>query len=183
MNESEWQDQELQDSLLVKNGVEVRIRPIRPSDSELEWEFVHHLSPQSKHFRFMAPLPDLTPDMVRHFTVIDFSRDMALVAIIHRPEKDEEIAVGRFFKYPDWPGCEFALAVLDPWQGCGIGHRIMQMLIQDATRKGYRVMEGRIMRTNTKMIQLVERLGFSVRTDEDDPQLTIATLALNRNRT
>ena len=46
-----------------------------------EAEFVHNMSSQSKYFRFMHAINDLTPEMLSRFTKIDYDREMAFVAM------------------------------------------------------------------------------------------------------
>ena len=83
MGRANKQNNSLKISILQKDGSKLTIRPIRPIDSEIEWDFVHRLSAQSKYLRFMTGLKDLSPAMLRYFTNIDFSKDMALIAVVH----------------------------------------------------------------------------------------------------
>ena len=167
-------------SIFQKDGSKLTIRPILPTDSEIEWDFVHRLSAQSKYLRFMTGLKDLPPSMVRYFTNIDITKDMALIAVVNENGQERQIAVGRYFKYPDRPVCEFALVVADECHDKGSGTLIMKLLILDAKKKGYESMEGEILSTNTKMLQFVEHLGFTTKLDTDDARVTIATLVLKR---
>src|ERR1019366_821175 len=48
----------------------VTIRPIRPEDAVLEQEFVQGLSTQSKYFRFMNTVRELSPAQLIRFTQI-----------------------------------------------------------------------------------------------------------------
>ena len=57
------------------------IRPIRPEDALIEQAFVQNLSPESKYLRFMQSLKRLTPIMLARFTQIDYTREMALIAV------------------------------------------------------------------------------------------------------
>ncbi len=49
----------------LDNGTSLIIRPIVPEDAQIEWEFVHGLSEQSRYYRFCAGTRDLTPAMVK----------------------------------------------------------------------------------------------------------------------
>ena len=76
------------------DGRTVTIRPIRPEDADLEQAFVKGLSEESKYYRFMDTLRELTQSMLVRFTQIDYDREMAFVATI--PEDDGRIVqIGR----------------------------------------------------------------------------------------
>ena len=69
---------------VLLNGTTVTIRPIRTDDSGMEQEFIRHLSKESRYFRFMASLRELSPKKLKFFTEIDYDRHMAFVATIMR---------------------------------------------------------------------------------------------------
>ena len=152
------------------NGRVITIRPIRPEDAEMEQEFVKNLSDESKYYRFMDTLRELTQSMLVRFTQIDYDREMALVATL--PEKDGktvQIAVARYVTNPDGETVEFALAVADAWQKHGIGRKLMSALIESARIKGYRAIVGDVLSQNTKMFRLMGSLGFTIHPHPDDP--------------
>jgi hypothetical protein len=64
----------------MNDGKIVTIRPIRPEDADLEQEFVKAMSDESRYYRFMDTLRELTQTMLVRFTQIDYDREMALVA-------------------------------------------------------------------------------------------------------
>jgi acetyltransferase len=66
----------------LPSGQDLIIRPIRPEDAEMEQEFVRGLSEQTKYFRFMQAIKELTPEMLVRFTQIDYDREMALIGVV-----------------------------------------------------------------------------------------------------
>ena len=42
---------------------------------------MQHLSPESRYFRFVSSIAELPPTMLAKFTLIDYDREMALVAV------------------------------------------------------------------------------------------------------
>ncbi len=159
----------LSSSFQLPDGRDIVIRPIRPEDAEIEDTFVRNLSPQSKYFRFMQSLQELTPEMLIRFTQIDYDREMAFIATTTINDKEAEIAVGRYVTNPDGKSCEFAIVVGDEWRRVGIGSRIMKALIDSAVAHGLKVMEGEILTENGNMISLSRGMGFTVRPIEGDP--------------
>jgi acetyltransferase len=155
------------------DGRTVTIRPIRPEDAEMEQEFVKAMSDESKYYRFMDTLRELTQAMLVRFTQIDYDREMALVATLPDPEagdgKELQIGVARYVTNPDGETVEFALAVADAWQKHGVGRKLMSALIECARQKGYRAVVGDVLAQNTKMFRLMTTLGFTIHPHHEDP--------------
>jgi acetyltransferase len=162
----------------LSDGRDMVIRPIRPEDAEIESTFVRNLSPESKYFRFMQSLQELTEEMLVRFTQIDYDREMAFIATTEFNGNEAEIAVGRYVTNPDGNSCEFAIVVGDEWRRMGIGTRIMMALMQVAKSRGLKTMEGEILTENTKMISLARKLGFTIRAIPDDPSCQLAVKIL-----
>ena len=156
------------------------IRPMRPTDSDLEKQFVRHLSDDSRYFRFMQSLHELTPAMLEHFTHPDYDHEMALIATLIHEGNEREIGVARYVKYADGEHCEFAIAVADAWQGKGVGTLLMQELFRVARDKGLTVMEGFVLTANRSMLKLARSLGFTTtRHDGDATQMTVTRILAN----
>ena len=154
------------------DGRTVTIRPIRPEDSDMEQEFVKNLSDESKYYRFMDTLRELTQAMLVRFTQIDYDREMALVATIHGKSGNEiQIGVARYVTNPDGETVEFALAIADDWQKHGVGRKLMTALIEVARQKGFRAVVGDVLAMNSKMFRLMSTLGFTIHPHPDDPSV------------
>ncbi len=164
--------------LQLADGTNITIRPIRPEDAVIEQDFVRRLSPQTKYFRFMQSLNELTPDMLMRFTQLDYNRELALIAVQESEGREIELGVARYVMNPDAKSCEFALVVTDAWQHRGIGSQLMTHLMNAAQERGFSRMAGEIMKDNKKMLELVRSLGFHVRSSEEDPGIMLATINL-----
>ncbi|MDX1610317.1 MAG: bifunctional acetate--CoA ligase family protein/GNAT family N-acetyltransferase [Halofilum sp. (in: g-proteobacteria)] len=168
----------LETPLQLKDGTAVTIRPIRPEDAEMVQSFVRGLSEESSYFRFMQSLQELTPTMLVRFTQIDYDREMALIAVTGQDGAETEIGVARYVTNPDGTSCEFALVIADAWQGRGLGTRLMQRLMEVARECGLQTIEGEVLADNAGMLQLMDRLGFSSRTDPEDHSIKRVSRAL-----
>ncbi|MCW8935555.1 MAG: bifunctional acetate--CoA ligase family protein/GNAT family N-acetyltransferase [Gammaproteobacteria bacterium] len=153
----------------LADGTDIKIRPIRPEDAGIEQSFVRELSPKSKYFRFMQGLNELTQQMLVRFTQLDYSRELALIAVLETPDQETELGVARYVMNADGESCEFALVVADKWQNKGIGSNLMTALIEAARQHGIKRMVGEILTNNHGMLKLTEKLGFSLHTNNDDP--------------
>lgn len=161
------------------DGHEVTIRPIRPEDGDMEQDFVKRLSPETKYYRFMNTLRELSPAQVVRLTQIDYDREMAFVALTEIDGHEVEVGVARYATNPDGESCEFAIVVADDWKGKGLARRLMGVIIDTARSRGIKYMNGDFLSENRRMIQFVTSLGFTLTTHPEDPGLKRGVLVLN----
>ena len=152
----------------LNDGTDIVIRPIRPEDAEIEAQFIRDLSPEAKYFRFMNAVQELSQEMLVRFTQIDYHNEMALIAVKQNGADEEQIGVARYTTNLDKVSCEFALVVSDQWQSRGIAHHLMQSLMDIARDRDLERMEGQVLGNNSKMLELVGSLNFSIENDPDD---------------
>lgn len=158
-------------NVALDGGHGITIRPIRPEDAEIEAEFVRNLSNESRYYRFMGSLRELTPQMLSHFTRVDYDRHMALIAITRANGRESEVAVARYIITDAGSSCEFAIVVTDAWQHRGVGTHLMRALMDAARQRGLRTMYGEVFSSNHKMLNFVARLGFHATPDPNDARL------------
>ena len=173
---------ELVHDALLRDGTRITVRPIRPTDREIERAFVRNLSSESKYFRFMSALGELPESMLSRFIDIDYDREMALIAVVCEGGTETEIAVARYVVNPEDTGCEFALVVADAWQRRGIGSLILLDLIIAASARGLQFMEGLVLASNSGMLGLVASLGFAIHSRAGDPTVRLVTKPLQNGQ-
>ena len=171
----------------MKGGGLYTIRPIRPDDADMLQALVRGLSQESRYFRFASTMPELPARMLARYTLIDYDREMALVAV-HRArqanadgsvsESERIVGVSRYITNPDQTSCEFSLVVADDFTGQGLGSRLMLSIIDAARAKGLSEIDGLILANNRNMLRLMASLGFSVRPFAEDPGFKLASKAL-----
>jgi acetyltransferase len=171
----------------MKGGGLYTIRPIRPDDAEMLQALVRGLSDESRYYRFASTLTELPARMLARYTLIDYDREMALVAV-HTPrtssdeargsERERIIGVSRFITNPDQTSCEFSLVVADDFKGQGLGTRLMLSIMDAARTKGLTEIDGLILANNLPMLRLMKSLGFAITTFADDPDFKLASKAL-----
>jgi acetyltransferase len=147
---------------VLLNNTTVSIRPICANDSGMEQEFIRHLSKESRYFRFMASLRELSPKKLQYFTEIDYDRHMAFVATIMREDKELEIGVARYVFTENNGSCEFGITVDDAWHGSGVAELLMISLEDTARECGFKTMEGIVLPGNDKMLHFARKRGFKV---------------------
>ena len=163
----------------LSDGTTIVIRPIRPEDAEIEQEFIRSLSPESRYFRFMNSITELSLEMLVRFTQIDYHNEMALIAVWPNENGEEEIGVVRYMTNADKKTCEFALVVSDQWQGKGIARLLMRNLIEVARDRGLELMEGQVLSNNFRMLDLMTRLNFRISNDPTEAGIKLVQLDLH----
>ncbi|WP_047552753.1 bifunctional acetate--CoA ligase family protein/GNAT family N-acetyltransferase [Methylotenera sp. G11] len=160
----------------LSDGSNIVIRPIRPEDAELEQVFVRELSEESRYFRFMNSIQELSQAMLVRFTQIDYSREIALLAVREthgrNAEKMEvEVGVARCATNPDGESCEFAIVIADNMHGKGLGSKLMTALMDAARERGLKVMQGEVLSQNSHMLKLMKNLGFTIEPSKEDDSI------------
>ncbi len=171
----------------LRGGGEYTVRPIHPDDAQMLQDLVHGLSPESRYYRFVSSMTELPPAMLSRLTLIDYDREMALVAI-HRTrevgadgetvETERIVGVSRYITNPDKASCEFSLVVADDFNGKGLGSRLMLSIMEEARDKGLAEIEGLVLANNPGMLKLMKGLGFDIKPFADDPDFKLVTHAL-----
>jgi acetyltransferase len=171
----------------LPGGGEYTVRPIHPDDANMLQDLMHHLSPESRYFRFVSSITELPPTMLARFTLIDYDREMALVAVFKErragpdgeiTETERIVGVSRYITNPDQSSCEFALVIADDFNGKGLGSRMMLSIMDVAREKGLTEMDGLVLANNPGMLKLMKSLGFSVKSFPEDADFKLVTHAL-----
>jgi GNAT superfamily N-acetyltransferase len=167
--------QELQPTIA---GETVTIRPIRRTDVDMERDFILHLTPESKHFRFLGGVSELSPEELKSLCDVDGNHTMAFVATVRRADHDVEIGVSRYAQDSQADVREIAVTVADEWQHKGLGLLLMRHLIEAAKTNGVRRLYSIDLATNTAMAALARELGMKSLRDPSDSNQIIYSLAL-----
>ena len=171
----------------LRGGGEYTIRPIHPDDADMLQDLVQKLSPESRYFRFVSYMTELPPSMLAQFTLIDYDREMALVAVIKErhnaddgavSETERIVGVSRYITNPDQSSCEFSLVVADGYSGKGLGTRLMESIMEVARDKGLAEMEGLVLVNNAGMLKLMKSLGFGIKAFAEDRDFRLVSRAL-----
>ncbi len=145
------------------------VRPAGPDDRQALQDAIRRLSPEARYARFMSPLRELGPDLLERAVNPGDRRDLQLVALGNGGAAPAIVAGARYSAEPDGVACEFAVAVLDDWQGVGLARLLLDLLMRAACQDGFTVMEGYVLASNVPMLTLARKLGFMRMPDSGDP--------------
>lgn len=144
--------------LELRDGSRVLLRQGGRSDRDLLRRGFERLSPESRHRRFLAPMPELGEDMVRSLTEIDHHDHEAIIGLDEKT--GDGLGVARYVRSNERPDtAEVAVTVIDDWQGRGLGTLLLEVLSARARAEGIRSFTALMLATNKEMMELLRRLG------------------------
>jgi acetyltransferase len=152
----------------LEDGTRIQLRPIKPED-EPEWHvLLTKCSPESIRSRFRYLFKRTTHEMATRYCFIDYDREMAVVAELQSPEGRELIGVGRLVADPDARRGEYAVLMVDAWQGKGIGTQITNYCVDIARNLGLEEVHAETLPENTRMIAVFRHCGFEVELNQKE---------------
>jgi len=143
------------------------IRPIKPEDAPLFVELFNALTPTSIYYRFFSVVKTLSPEILARFTQIDYDREISFVALDDREGEERMLGVANIVGEPDGRRGEFSVLIGDPWQGKGIGAKLLLQCLEIAQERGMEIVWGTVLAENRYMIALGKKLGFTVKQGEE----------------
>ncbi len=159
----------------LRDGRSVLLRPIKPEDEPLWLEMFQNFSQQSIRYRFFQIIKD-TPHEVRvRYSNIDYDREIGIVAEL-KEERRQILGVVRLIIEPDGKKGEIAFIVADPWQGLGLGTKMVDHMIEICKDKKLEIVYSLMLPDNHRAIRLLRRMGFAIEKSHD---VIKATLNLN----
>ena len=150
------------DTYTIKSGTDITLRPIRPEDEPKLVEFHDRISEHSIYMRYASLMKQeqrVAHERLSRVCFIDYDREMALVA--EMPD-GEIVGVGRITRQPGRNEAEFAMLVIDDYQGEGIGTELLRRLVQVGEDENLDRITADILRRNRAMQHVCEKLGFEI---------------------
>ena len=166
--------------LVLANGREALLRPVRPEDDALFRAFFAKVSAEDLRLRFFSAVRDFSHDFIARLVQLDYARSMALVAI--DAESGEMLGAVRLLADADFDRGEYGIMVRSDLKGAGIGWQLMQAMIEVARWLGLDAVEGQVLRENSTMLSMCRHLGFEVVPDPDDATVMLVTLPVTADR-
>jgi len=115
----------------TRNGKAVFVRPIKAVDEDMLRNFFHKLSDHSVYLRYFRKMPSMPQRILQKFTDVDYSSDMALIALYpHDSSNPELVGIAQWISDPHDGIPEVAFQVRDDWQGQGLGKFLFLRLVE-----------------------------------------------------
>jgi len=151
---------------LMRDGRRVEIRALRPDDRAELLAAIGRASTQSLFRRFFAAKRGFTDQEIEFFLHVDFINHVALVAVMEEDGRPAIVGGGRYIVLQ--PGkAEVAFAVIDRYQGQGIGTALMRQLAEIARAAGLRELIAEMLPENIPMLKVFEKSGLRLSTKRE----------------
>jgi GNAT superfamily N-acetyltransferase len=150
-------------------GGEVTIRPLRSGDTRPVAHVFERLGPESRRLRFGGGKTCLSGRELELLATVDGRRHV-LVGYAG----GEPIGIARLARdAADPTTAEVAFAVVDTWQGKGVGTVLMEALASDARAAGIRHLRASILAENKASLALMKHVTTIEHTTYEGSQLEI----------
>jgi len=163
------------DTLTLRGGRRVLIRPILPQDDRLLAAMVNQASPELRQLRFPSVAGSTwtaaSAEQFRQLTCVDHHRHVALVATTVVGGLEVLVGEARFRMDGRGDTAEFVLMVDEDWQRQGIASALMRKLSKAACDAGVNWLRAEVMAGNASMLRMMERCRFCCTVDEIDPRI------------
>lgn len=140
----------------LRDGTQVVLRLVKPTDKALLLKGLEKLSPESRYRRFLMPKVTLSDRELSYLTELDGWDHFALGAVREIDDGTEEgLGVARFVRLDGEPHvAEAAVAVIDEMQGKGLGRLLLQELAAAARERGITHFRSLLLAANAPMRSL-----------------------------
>ena len=157
---------------VLRNGRRVEIRALRPTDREDMLTAVGRTSTQSLYRRFFTVRRHFSEAEASFFLNPDFLTHVALVAVAEEDGKPVIAGGGRYVVIK--PGqAEVAFAVIDQFQGQGIGSALLRHLSSLARKAGLREFVAEVLPENAAMLKVFLKSKLEVTTRRESQTIHV----------
>jgi len=158
---------------LLPDGRRMEIRALRPEDQVNLLAAVDRTSAQSLYRRFFGAKRGFSEQEVAFYLNINFIDHVALVAVVEEEGRAVIVAGGRYVV--ERPGvAEVAFAVIDEYQGQGIGAALLRHLAVLARGTGLKEFTAEVLPGNIPMLKVFEKSGLEFSTKREPGEVHVA---------
>lgn len=151
------------ESVVLRDGTNIEIRPVRPDDAVRLQGLFGRLSAESIYFRFLEPRKQLPLDQAIRFATVNYRTSMAIVAVLDGDSDDPKIiGVARYGVEPGQEDlvAEAAIVVEDAFQNRGLGTQLLKRLLEYARTQGIEALQATIHQNNAKILRFIKKGGL-----------------------
>jgi GNAT superfamily N-acetyltransferase len=176
--EMEWDKvrypQELEHYQTLKDGTEILLRPVKPTDDSALSEMLYSLSAESVKKRYFTHTKTFPHKDVQKLTNVDYQQNLAIVAAVPGTEGAEDIvAIAQYFLDPKTEVAEVAFIVQDEWQDKGMGAVLLDYLTRIARDRKVKSFYATVLPINKSMLQIFYNSGYKINTEFDGDSYSI----------
>jgi GNAT superfamily N-acetyltransferase len=148
---------------ILRDGRRVEIRAVTPDDRGGLVEAVGRASAESLYRRFFAVRRNFSEQELTFFSDVDFVRHTALIAVVEEGGRPVVVGGGRYVVVES-RRAEVAFAIVDQFQGQGLGAALMRHLAALARAAGLKELIAEVLPENTPMLKVFKKSALPMST-------------------
>jgi acyl-CoA hydrolase len=142
-----------------KDGLELKIRPIRASDEDMMRRLFYKFSDRSKYYRYFTSIRVMPHENMQKYLSVDYENIMSVVAVQQRGNTERIVAEARYAAYPKGDNYEMAFLVDEDFHGRGIATYLAEFLIMIARERGIKKLSALVLSQNIQMLKVFDKLS------------------------
>ena len=151
---------------VLRDGRPMDVRALRPDDRDALIAAIGRTSADSFYRRFFGVKHEFTEQQIASFLNIDFIDHVALVAVVEESARPTIVGGDRYVVVK--PGtAEVAFAIVDEYQGQGIGSALLRHLAIIARSVGLRELIAEVLSENAPMLNVFKKSGLDLSTKRE----------------
>jgi len=173
LNEGSFDPKKYEKLVRLRDGRTVLLRLIKPEDEPLWLEMFQNFSEESVRYRFFYMIKDTPHEMRARYCDIDYAREIGIVAELEEEGRRKILGVVRLIIEQDGKNGEVAFIVADPWQGLGLGSKMVDHMIEICKDRGLETVYALTLPDNYRAIRLLKKRGFTIQYRNDEAKATL----------
>ena len=157
----------------LKDRLEVKIRPIKPSDEDMMRQLFYNFSDESKYFRYFANKPVMPHKEMQKYVNIDYQDTLSIVAIVEKGRNERIIAEARYAYGKQEGAHEVAFIVDEDFQGKGVATFMLNYLIKIARNRGIGEFIAYVLPRNEAMLKVFEKAKVPITRSFDSDAILV----------
>jgi acyl-CoA hydrolase/GNAT superfamily N-acetyltransferase len=157
----------------LKDHLEVKIRPIKPSDEDMMRQLFYNFSDESKYFRYFANKPVMPHKEMQKYVNIDYQDTLSIVAIVEKGRNERIIAEARYAYGKQEGAHEVAFIVDEEFQGKGVATFMLNYLIKIARNRGIGEFIAYVLPRNEAMLKVFEKAKVPITRSFDSDAILV----------
>jgi len=160
-------------SVMLKDGVQVSVRPARASDADAMRALFHDMSQEDVYTRFFSRLACLSFLETQRLCNVDYANEVAFVVWDPTAGDGDFVATASYYRDTSTRRAEVAYMIRPDWQGRGLGRALQDLLFDYGKRHGIERFVAEVLRTNRRMVQLASAACKQVDVEREDDTVII----------
>lgn len=157
----------------VIDNKKITFRPVKLTDERFIQEHYYSLDKVDVVSRFFNERTSFVSKQIENTFIIDYHRDLTIVAVEGEPGFERILAVGEYYLDPDSNMAEIAFSVVKKWQGKGLSTIVIKKLAEAARESGIAGLTAYTSTSNKGMVKLFNLLDYEVSVKTEDNMISL----------